>query len=63
MSFYSFLAENYELSKFVLPKKLPANDLLNESEKELLLELMYEKDFYEINCIIRRRYFQEYNAD
>lgn len=56
MSFYSFLADNYELSKFVLPKKLPYNDLLNESEKEQLLELMYEKDFYEINTIIRKRY-------
>lgn len=56
MSFYSFLAEKYELSKFVLPKKQPLNDELNEQEKELLLELMYEKDFYEINTIIRKRY-------
>lgn len=56
MSFYSFLAENYELSKFVLPKKMPINDYLNEQEKEQLMELMYEKDFYEINSIIRKRY-------
>ena len=56
MSFYSFLADHYELSKFVLPKKVPLNDHLNEQEKEQLMELMYEKDFYEINCIIRKRY-------
>lgn len=56
MSFYTFLADNYELSKFVLPKKQPINDALNEEEKERLLELMYEKDFYEINTIIRKRY-------
>ena len=56
MSFYSFLADNYELSKFVLPKKQPQNDLLNESEKDQLTELMYEKDFYEINTIIKKRY-------
>lgn len=56
MSFYTFLAETYELSKFVLPKKQPLNDTLDEQEKEKLMELMYEKDFYEINTIIRKRY-------
>ena len=56
MSFYSFLTENYELSKFVLPKKYPVNDALNESEKARLIELMNDKDFYEINTIIRKRY-------
>lgn len=56
MSFYSFLAENYELSKFVLPKKMPINDHLDEQEKEQLMELMYDMDFYEINSIIRKRY-------
>jgi hypothetical protein len=56
MSFYSFLADNYELSKFVLPKKQPNNDVLDEQEKERLIELMYDKDFYEINTIIRKRY-------
>ena len=56
MSFYTFLSDHYELSKFVLPRKLPANNMLDESEKELLIELMNEKDFYEINSIIRKRY-------
>ena len=56
MSFYSFLSDHYELSKFVLPRKLPVNNMLDESEKELLIELMNEKDFYEINSIIRKRY-------
>ena len=56
MSFYSFLSDHYELSKFVLPKKMPVNDALNENEKDQLIELMYEKDFYEINTIIRKRY-------
>ena len=56
MSFYSFLADNYELSKFVLPKKFPTNDTLDENEKTQLIELMNDKDFYEINTIIRKRY-------
>jgi hypothetical protein len=56
MSFYAFLTDNYELSKFVLPKKYPMNDSLNESEKAQLIELMNDKDFYEINSIIRKRY-------
>jgi len=55
MSFYSFLSENYELS-FVLPKKRPVNDGLSSLEKEKLSELMREKDFYEINTIIKNRY-------
>jgi hypothetical protein len=58
MSFYSFLADNYELSKFVLPKKNPVNDALSEAEKAQLIELMKDKDFYEINTIIRKRYTQ-----
>lgn len=56
MSFYTFLADNYELSKFVLPKKQPINDRLDDQEMQLLIELMNDKDFYEINTIIRRRY-------
>ncbi len=56
MSFFSFLSDNYELSRFVLPKKKPANDLLNTAEMERLKELMKEKDFYEINSIIKSRY-------
>lgn len=57
MSFYSFLSENYELSCY-LPKKLPADDTLNAEEMEKLVKLMNEKDFYEINTIIRKRYSQ-----
>ena len=57
MSFYSFITENYELS-FYLPNKLPPNDMLENDEKEKLIELMNEKDFYEINFIIRKRYSQ-----
>ena len=57
MSFFSFLSDNYELSKFVLPKKQPADDSLNTDEMEKLRELMFEKDFYEINTIIRKRYY------
>ena len=56
MSFYSFLSENYELSPFVLPKKKPVNDFLDISEREKLKELMFDKDFYEINRIIKSRY-------
>ena len=57
MSFYSFLSENYELSCY-LPKKLPNNDTLDMEEQQKLIELMNEKDFYEINAIIRKRYTQ-----
>jgi hypothetical protein len=56
MSFFSFLADNYELSPFVLPKKKPENDSLNMAEMKELQELMEEKDFYEINSIIKSRY-------
>ena len=56
MSFHSFLANNYELSPFVLPQAQPANDSLNTTEMEHLIELMNDKDFYEINTIIRKRY-------
>lgn len=56
MSFFSFLSDNYELSKFVLPKKRPVNDSLNTTEMAKLKELMYDKDFYEINTIIKGRY-------
>jgi len=56
MSFFSFLTDNYELSKFILPKKRPINDLLDKEEMKKLLDLMEEKDFYEINSIIRERY-------
>jgi hypothetical protein len=55
-SFYSFLSDNYEQSKFFLPKNQPANDMLNKDEMKKLLELIEEKDFYEINSIIRKRY-------
>ena len=56
MSFFTFLSNNYELSRFVLPKKKPENDSLNPSEIAQLQELMNEKDFYEINTIIKSRY-------
>ena len=56
MSFFSFLSDNYELSRFVLPKRRPSNDTLNTDEMERLMELMKEKDFYEINTIIKGRY-------
>ena len=56
MSFYSFLSDNYELSKFILPKKKPDNDLLDHDEMGKLILLMEEKDFFEINTIIRKRY-------
>jgi hypothetical protein len=56
MSFFSFLSENYELSRFVLPKKRPLDDTLLVDEMQRLKELMMDKDFYEINTIIRKRY-------
>ncbi|TAL62224.1 MAG: hypothetical protein EPN85_03245 [Bacteroidetes bacterium] len=56
MSFFSFLSDNYELSKFVLPKKRPENDHLDKTERNKLEKLMQEKDFYEINSIIKGRY-------
>ncbi len=56
MSFFSYLSDNYELSKFVLPKKRPLNDLLEIDEQKKLDELMMEKDYYEINTIIKGRY-------
>lgn len=56
MSFFSFLAENYELSKFVLPKKRPENDILNKEDMKRLIELMQDKDYYEINTMIKSRY-------
>ena len=55
-SFFFFLADNYELSKFVLPKKKPIDDSLQKDEMDMLLELILDKDFYEINTIIRKRY-------
>ena len=56
MSFFSFLTDNYELSKFVLPKKRPIDDTLNNDQLKKLQALMQDKDFYEINSIIRKRY-------
>ena len=56
MSFSAFLSDNYELN-FTLPKKKPLDDSLNSSEIQKLRELMLEKDFYEINSIIRKKYF------
>ncbi len=56
MSFFSFLTDNYELSKFVLPKKRPENDLLDKEDMMKLIELMQDKDYYEINTIIKSRY-------
>lgn len=56
MSFYSFLSDNYELSQFVLPKKKPADDSIDDELLDRLKELMNDKDFYEINRIIRKRY-------
>jgi hypothetical protein len=56
MSFFSFLAENYELSQFVLPKIKPNDDSLDKDEMDKLIDLIMDKDFYEINSIIRKRY-------
>ncbi len=55
-SFFSFLTDNYEISKFILPKKKPIDDSLDNDEMKKLLVLMEEKDFYEINSIIKSRY-------
>lgn len=55
-SFFTFLARNYKLSSFFLPKKKPHNDSLTESEKERLSALIKEQDYYEINSIIKSRY-------
>lgn len=55
-SFFSFLATHYELSKFVLPPKKPVDDSLNPDDKKRLQDLMDDRDFYEINTIIRKRY-------
>ncbi|HEY4798112.1 MAG TPA: hypothetical protein VII99_03445 [Bacteroidia bacterium] len=56
MSFFTFISDHYELSKFILPKTKPADDSLDNNEAALLLDLIYEKDFYEINAIIRKKY-------
>lgn len=56
MSFFTFLSDNYELSTFVLPKNKPENDHLDTEEMNKLTELMMDKDFYEINTIIKSRY-------
>lgn len=56
MSFYNFISNNYALSPFILPNKRPLNDSLENSEMEKLIELMREKDYYEINQIITKRY-------
>lgn len=55
-SFFTFLAKNYNLSTLFLPNKKPANDSLTESEKERLHALIKDKDYYEINTIIKDRY-------
>ena len=57
MSFFNFISDNYALSHCVLPKnKKPSNDSLNKEEMERLKNLMNEKDYYEINSIIKERY-------
>ena len=56
MSFFNFISDNYALSPFILPDKRPLNDVLEKGEMENLLELMNEKDYYEINQIITKRY-------
>lgn len=56
MSFYNFITDNYVLSPFILPNKRPLNDSLDNREMEKLMELMREKDYYEINQIITKRY-------
>ena len=55
-SFFTFLAKNYNLSTLFLPTKKPVNDTLTESEKERLRALIKDKDYYEINTIIKSRY-------
>ena len=55
-SFFTFLAKNYKLSSLFLPKKKPINDSLTENDKERLSALIKEKDYYEINTIIKSRY-------
>ena len=59
MSFFTFISDNYELSKFILPKTKPKDDSLNHDEAVMLIELMNEKDFYEINTIIRKKYYEK----
>lgn len=59
MSFFTFISENYEQSKFFLPKKKPLNDSPDKTEMEKLLALIIENDPYEINRIIKRRYLLE----
>ena len=56
MSFFNFISDNYALSPYILPDKRPLNDTLEKGEMENLLELMREKDYYEINQIISKRY-------
>lgn len=59
ISFFSFISDNYVLSHCVLPKnKKPADDSLSKEEIERLKKLMNEKDYYEINTIIKKRYTQ-----
>jgi len=53
---FHLLAENYELSQFVLPKIKPNDDSLDKDEMDKLIDLIMDKDFYEINSIIRKRY-------
>lgn len=56
MSFFTFLIEHYELSEFVLPKQKPVNDILQLEERNKLMELIDDRDFYEINRMIKKRY-------
>lgn len=56
MSFFTFISENYEESRFFLPKMKPFDDSLDKAEMEKINSLIYERDHYEINSIIRNRY-------
>lgn len=55
-SFYDFISQNYHLSKFILPAQKPEDDSLDDELKARLLDLIDERDYYEINILIKRRY-------
>ncbi len=55
-SFFNFLQENCKESKFLLPKKKPQDDTLKRDEVEKLMGFILDRDFYEINKVIRNKY-------
>ncbi|HXC03623.1 MAG TPA: hypothetical protein VNZ86_02655 [Bacteroidia bacterium] len=56
MSFYRFLTEESELSPLLRFKIKPDIEKLPEEEKQKLIELIREKDYYEVNSMLRRRF-------